>query len=91
MLLDTPRCTLSPLGEADADALHALWTVPAVRRYLFDDEVLPREATAGIITKSAAMFAEHRFGLWGVRLRGTPALIGFAGFWYFRDPPRLCG
>lgn len=36
-----------------------------------------------------SLFAEHGFGLWGVRRTGDPRLVGFGGFWYFREPPEL--
>lgn len=36
--LVTPRLSLSPLRSADIADLHALWTSPGVRRYLWDNE-----------------------------------------------------
>jgi RimJ/RimL family protein N-acetyltransferase len=36
---------LRPLEPSDADALHALFTEPGVRQYLFDDVLLTREET----------------------------------------------
>jgi len=93
--LVTPRLTLSPLGTADTEALHALWTAPGVRRFLWDDEVIPTDRTAEVVRRSALLFAERGLGLWSARLRdsvsgyGGAKLAGFAGYWYFRDPPEL--
>ena len=41
------------------------------------------------------LFSQYGFGLWSARLREPLAgyepskLAGFAGYWYFRDPPEL--
>jgi hypothetical protein len=35
-----------PFASEDLDALHALWTDPDVRRYLWDDIVISRERAA---------------------------------------------
>ena len=39
------RVVLRPITLSDADALHALFTEPGVRQYLFDDILLAREET----------------------------------------------
>ena len=80
---------LRPIREEDAGALHALWTAAAVRRHLWDDEVVPYERTLEAVGTSARLFAEHSFGLWGAYLPAGGDLIGFGGFWHFRDPPTL--
>ena len=91
----TPRLTLSPLRATDTEALHELWTAPGVRRFLWDDEVIPPEQTADVVRRSEVLFSERGFGLWGARLQDSRAgyerakLAGFAGYWYFRDPPEL--
>ena len=83
----TARLRLRPLAEADADALHRLWTHPAVRRYLWDDRVVSREETAAALETSRHLFESYGFGLWSVVSHGT--LIGFGGYWFFREPPEL--
>lgn len=92
--LETPRLRLAPFRSDEAGLLHQLWMDPGVRRYLWDDQVIPPEQTAEILTKSEELFRQHGYGLWAVRLRlrnGPPSgdLAGFAGFWHFRDPPEL--
>ena len=64
-------------------------TQPGVRRYLFDNQLLPPEATTDILQKNTALFAERGFGLWLARPRDSEQLIGFSGFWFFHDPPDL--
>jgi len=87
--LQTARLVLRPLRAADADELHALWTAPGVRRYLWDDQVIPRERTTAVITESERLFTAEGYGLWGARDRASGELVGFGGFWYFHEPPRL--
>lgn len=87
--LRTERLLLRPLGHEDASLLHALWTSPGVRRFLWDDETIPIERTMATIETSERLFADYGFGLWGAWARETPGLVGFGGLWYFRDPPEL--
>jgi RimJ/RimL family protein N-acetyltransferase len=87
--LRTRRSMLRPLAAHDADQLHRLWTSAGVRRFLWDDEVIPIARTHASIEQNLRMFAELRHGLWGVWPIDAPALSGFAGLWPFRDPPEL--
>jgi len=64
-----------------------------MRKYIWDDVAISREEAASIITLSTGYFMHERFGLWAMRPAETVAevgrIIGFCGFWYFRDPPGL--
>ena len=75
----TARLRLDPVREPDLESLHALWTEPSVRRYLWDDVIIPREKAEETLRKSLASFARDGFGLWALRLIGDQDLIGFAG------------
>lgn len=88
-LLETNRLRLSPLGLGDANALHRLWTDPGVRQYLWDGEAIPREQTEAVVRRSVELFAVEGLGLWAVLPRDGGELIGFCGYWFFRDPPEL--
>ena len=46
-VLNTGRMRLRPISSDDVDALHALWNDPDVRRYLWDDRIIPRETVRG--------------------------------------------
>lgn len=85
----TNRLAMAPFECHEAAELHALWTRPEVRRYLWDDEIIPAELTAEILEKNQWLFATEEYGLWSVRELGSPVLLGFAGFWHFREPPEL--
>jgi RimJ/RimL family protein N-acetyltransferase len=87
--LETKRLRLRPLAEADVDELHALWSSPEVRKYLWDDEVIARQLTASLVEESLRLFAAHGYGLWGTRFHDREDLVGFGGFWYFHTPPKL--
>jgi ribosomal-protein-alanine N-acetyltransferase len=87
--LTSPRCVLRPLAAPDTEALHALWTSAGVRRFLWDDEIIPIERTRASIELNHRLFAEHGYGLWGARPTAADDLIGFGGLWPFRDPPEL--
>lgn len=85
----TPRLLLNPLTEAETDALHQLCTDPDVRRYLFDDQVIPRTQAVEIIQTSLQLFDSKGYGLWSVRLLPGGSWIGMGGFWHFHEPPQL--
>ncbi len=87
--IDTPRTTLRPVATADLDGLHALWTDPDVRRYLWDDEVIPLDLTASAIERSIRQFADEGHGLWLALADHGGDIAGFCGFWYFHEPPQL--
>ena len=87
--LTTARCVLRPLAAEDGDSLHALWSSPGVRRFLWDDEIIPLTRMVEALEHSRRLFDEQRFGLWGVRLPGARELIGFGGLWPFRQPPEI--
>ena len=91
-VLETERLRLVPFGVDDVDALHELWTDPAVRRYLWDDEVIPRSTAEEIVTASTRDFARSGYGFWSLWSRdGVGALMGFCGFRRFEetDTPEL--
>ena len=84
-ILVTPRCELRPVTADDAAELHALWITPGVRRFLWDDTIIPLERAVATVAASDALFTQHRFGLWVARPKGSDELCGFAGLWPFRD------
>jgi ribosomal-protein-alanine N-acetyltransferase len=86
----TDRLVLRPLGPGDLLAFHDLCTMPGVRRFLWDDHVLSVEEVRDLIAANVALHAAEGLGLWGARVRDDDReLCGFAGYWYFRDPPVL--
>lgn len=88
-MLATRRLRLAPLTVADAYALHAHWTDPEVRRFLWDGEIIARARVDEVIATSAQLFEDHGAGLWSLRLAHAPELVGCAGYWPYHDPPQL--
>lgn len=85
----TGRLRLRPWQPVDLDALHALWTDPGVRRYLWDDIVISRETAAEVLRAGMALCDEHGFGQWAAFLKPESPLIGFCGFRLRDDTPEL--
>jgi ribosomal-protein-alanine N-acetyltransferase len=90
--IETERLRLRPLLASDRADLHHLFVDPDVRRYLWDDQVLPIEQTWAVVASSLRRFPVDGTGLWAVFLRGKApqtGMIGFGGYWPFNVPPRL--
>jgi len=87
--IDTARLRLRPLTLDDLSELHCLWTKPEVRKFLWDDKIIPVEQTASIIAASQNCFQTKGFGLWTAVDKVDEKLAGFGGFWFFHQPPTL--
>lgn len=90
--LETERLWLRPFTSGHLDDLHALWTDPEVRRYLWDGEVISRRRAAAMIADSERHFAQLGFGFWAMLLKldpeqgsGPEAVVGFCGFRPFEE------
>ena len=81
----TRRCELRPVAPEDAAELHALWITPGVRRFLWDDTIIPFERATEAVATSRELFAQHQFGLWAARPKGSTEICGFVGLWPFRE------
>jgi len=78
--LETGRLSLRPFRMQDVDALHALWTDPGVRRFLWDDEVITRDQAEQAVRAAVDEAGERGFGLWTLHRRDEAGVIGFCGF-----------
>lgn len=87
--IKTSRLFLRPFTPADVDEIHQLWSAPGVRKYLWDDEIIPKETAQEVVAKSIELFHEKGLGLWAVTFHKQSAIIGFCGYWYFHEPPEL--
>lgn len=89
MVLVTERLVMQPVVHGDFAELHSILTEPGVRRYLCDDVIIPESQTREFIATSRDLLQREGAGLWGVRRKAEPALLGCVGFWYFHEPARL--
>lgn len=85
MILETQRLALKPILESECSTLHMIFTDPYVRKYLFDDKILPLQQVDEMLKQSRTHFEEEKFGLWFIRINGESEVIGFVGLWYFFD------
>jgi RimJ/RimL family protein N-acetyltransferase len=80
LTLRTDRLILRPIAPSDVDALHTFWTDPAVRKYLWDNEIISRDMVAGIVEASEASFRTQGAGLFALELVEVAGeLVGFCG------------
>lgn len=89
MNLETPRLRLRPFTLDDVATLHAIWSDPDVRRYLWDDVVISRATAQEVVEASIRSFATSRFGFWCLEPKGESRVIGFCGLRPFNDPPEI--
>lgn len=89
--LVTARLRLRPATSQDGEAFHRLWTDPEVRRWLWDDAVIPRDRALAELERSTASFRRRGYGLWALLHVGAGQdasegpLLGFCGL---RETPR---
>jgi [ribosomal protein S5]-alanine N-acetyltransferase len=88
------RFVLRPWTRDDVDALHAFWTTPELRRYLWDDLVIARETAEQIVDSHIATAEQHGIGYWGILVPppAEPAeapIVGFCGFRFVDDGPDI--
>jgi RimJ/RimL family protein N-acetyltransferase len=68
--LITERLALCPVTAADHPVLLAHWTLPDVRRFLFDGEALSAAEVSQTIEESVSDFAAGGYGIWLIREHG---------------------
>jgi RimJ/RimL family protein N-acetyltransferase len=74
--LTTERLALRPVTAADHPLLLAHWTLPDVRRFLFDGAALSAAEVSETIEESARDFAAAGYGIWLIRERVRADLAG---------------
>jgi RimJ/RimL family protein N-acetyltransferase len=77
--IETERLILSPIMMADLPSLTRLWQDPQVTRYLPGGIPRSEDATRVELEYMQRHWAEHGFGVWGIRLREEGELIGYCG------------
>jgi [ribosomal protein S5]-alanine N-acetyltransferase len=78
-VLITERLVLRPVTADDQAALLAHWTLPDVRRFLFDGAAPSAVEVAATIEESVRDFAAAGYGIWLILEQDRPALAGTAG------------
>ena len=78
-VLSTERLVLRPVTADDHAALLAHWTLPDVRRFLFDGAAVSAAEVAATIEESVRDFAASGYGIWVVESGSRTGLVGTAG------------
>jgi [ribosomal protein S5]-alanine N-acetyltransferase len=78
-IIETDRLHLREFNEADAPALFALYQDAAIARFMGPPPASLADEVENIRTHRARYYAARGFGLWGVVLRASDALIGRCG------------
>ena len=87
MRWSTARLDLAPIGMSDSAALLHVFRDVDVRRYLLDGKSVSADWVTAEIRDSERRFGNGAGGLWALRRRGDPSIIGFVGFREFFEPP----
>jgi len=74
--LTTERLALCPVTADDHRALLAHWTLPDVRRFLFDGALLSAAEVSETIEESTRDFADGGYGIWIIREHAGADLAG---------------
>jgi RimJ/RimL family protein N-acetyltransferase len=77
-VLETARLRLRPHQMSDLDASAAMWTDPAVVRYI-GGQTFSREQTWGRLLRYRGMWALMGFGFWALEDKATGRFLGEAG------------
>jgi ribosomal-protein-alanine N-acetyltransferase len=85
--IETERLLLSPFACSDVDEVHAHWTHPDVRRFMFDDQIISLDQTRTFQRRSEAGFDADEFGLFVARIAATRAFAGVTEYLPFHEPP----
>jgi ribosomal-protein-alanine N-acetyltransferase len=78
-VLRTDRLWLRPVMPADVPSLHALFTDPEVRRYLWDDRAVSLEEVRELVASSRSTFEARAFGHWSIRRSDADRIVGVSG------------
>lgn len=77
--LNTSRLRLRPLGGRHLSRILEIWTLPEVRRHLWDDKTIGEERAGLEVARSKESFRIRGFGQWAVRRREKRKVIGSCG------------
>ncbi|MCI0546825.1 MAG: GNAT family N-acetyltransferase [Candidatus Rokubacteria bacterium] len=90
--IDTPRLRLRPFAPADAAAHERLYADPEVTRYLARGPFLGAqivERSRSALSRFAAHWERHGFGVWAVIDRATSEIIGQCGLNTLTEIPEV--
>jgi len=82
----TYRLQLIPIDNSDFEVFREINVNPFVRKYLWDDNIMPDDVFRQILNDVELHFKKDGWGLWKIMLPDSPqVIIGYAGLWLFFD------
>jgi ribosomal-protein-alanine N-acetyltransferase len=78
-IIETARLTLMPMQSTDGGAVYQISNQSGVRKYLFDDKPVCPAFIDAIFQQSISNFEARNFGIWILRKKRTPEIVGFCG------------
>ena len=89
-VLQTARTSPRPVSMQGVGYLHRLWMAPAVRRFIWDDEVITRGRAEAAVREAVEDFGRHGLGLWiSERREGGGDPVGFCGLRHLDGGPEV--
>ncbi|WP_025667013.1 GNAT family N-acetyltransferase [Aquimarina megaterium] len=85
MNLKTKRLELTPITNKDLDVFHNTNTNPFVKKYLWDNQDIPKSVSIDILNKTETKFKTEKWGLWKIINLDNEEYMGYIGFWFFFD------
>jgi len=82
--LQTPRLVLRPFAPGDAEIVHAIYSDPAVMRYVATGPISDLAVTERLLDDYSAHQDRHGYSFWAVFERESGTLIGDSGL--YRTP-----
>jgi RimJ/RimL family protein N-acetyltransferase len=73
----------------DIDPLHAIWTQPDMRRFLWDDIIISRDRAADEVKRGLENAARYGIGYWIIEPHKERDLLGFCGFRLIHHGPEI--
>ncbi|MEO8041402.1 MAG: GNAT family N-acetyltransferase, partial [Acidobacteriota bacterium] len=82
IIAETERLILRRLEHSDANELFRIYSGPDILKYLGGGPLTPDGVLRSLSNHIRDSYAVHGFGLWGLILKETGALIGRSGILY---------
>jgi RimJ/RimL family protein N-acetyltransferase len=86
--ITTERLIIRPFTPADFEAIHAVWSNPAVMRPI-PSQAYDREQSWARLTGKLRHQARHGFSKWAVAEQASGTVIGECGVHYLEDGPDI--
>ena len=83
--MKTDKIELIPIDKTDFDVFKEINVNAFVRRYLWDDNIMPDEAFREILNEVEIHFKKDNWGLWKIKLIDSQTIVGYVGLWLFFD------